>query len=188
MTDYFALLDQPRRPLLAAPKLENAFREKARTLHPDATGRETDEFRELNEGVAVLRDSKRRLTHLLALENHVSDKVAPAGAELELFAAISQITQETKAFLASNRITDSAITRSVMLTRQTKLRRELEQAQEKIRAATDQGEAELRRIDAAWNTDRSSALAAAAQLQQRFTFLVRWSETLAELHFQLTHA
>ncbi|MDQ2868267.1 MAG: hypothetical protein M3R59_07650 [Verrucomicrobiota bacterium] len=187
MTDHFALLEQPRRPLLSLSKLEAVFRGKARTLHPDATGRETDEFRELNAAISVLRDPRKRLAHLLALENASSNQITPAAAEMDLFAEISQTTQNTKAFLDGNRITDSAISRSVALARQTKLRRALEEAQEKIRTAMEQSEAELAQLDEAWNHNRASAIGAAAQLQQRFTFLGRWSETLAELRFRLTH-
>jgi DnaJ-domain-containing protein 1 len=59
MIDYFALLQQPRKPWLETETLKEKYHELARAAQPG---------QELNEAYRVLVDPKLRLQHLLALE------------------------------------------------------------------------------------------------------------------------
>ena len=70
MTDYFALLEQPRKPWLDPEQLKQKYHELARQSHPDEN---------VNEAYRVLADPKSRLQHLLALEG-----VAPAASSNEI--------------------------------------------------------------------------------------------------------
>ncbi len=100
MTDYFALLDQPRRPWLDPEELKQVFHARKRwQTHPDAQtepgGNET--FTQLNEAYQVLRDPKRRLHHLLSLEGSVppTKNVSSASrTSKQLFPVVAALMQE----------------------------------------------------------------------------------------------
>ena len=78
MTDYFALLEQPRMPWLDPAPLKEVFHRKTLEQHPDATAAGSeDRFAELNAAYQALQDPKRRLHHLLSLENR-----APAANQM----------------------------------------------------------------------------------------------------------
>ena len=64
MTDYFALLNQPRSAWLDVDALKEKFHGHARTEHPDAGG---ENFQQLNLAYRTLADPKSRLAHLLEL-------------------------------------------------------------------------------------------------------------------------
>ncbi len=100
MTDYFALLDQPRRPWLDPEELKQVFHQKTLETHPDAQtepgGKET--FTQLNEAYQVLREPKRRLHHLLSLEGSppaTKSVSVPANIE-KLFPVVAALMQEIR--------------------------------------------------------------------------------------------
>jgi len=76
MTDYFALLDQPRSVWLDPEALKTAFLERSTQVHPDrvhgASPEEKAEanarYAELNAAHACLADTRLRLRHFLELE------------------------------------------------------------------------------------------------------------------------
>src|SRR5215831_5306550 len=76
MTDYFTLLNEPRRPWLEPDALKLKFLALAAEAHPDKqrTGSEVEKlaanrhYAELNAGYRCLAEPKSRLLHLLELE------------------------------------------------------------------------------------------------------------------------
>ena len=107
MTDYFALLDQPRRPWLDPEELKEVFHQKTLATHPDAQtqprGKET--FTQLNEAYQVLREPKRRLHHLLDLEG-----ISPAAKAFRFqrtlqsfFPVVAAVMQNQKAVIRAGR-------------------------------------------------------------------------------------
>ena len=74
--DYFALLGMPRRPWIDLEGLQSKFVTLSAERHPDrihsatVVERETatERFRELNAAYSCLKDTKRRLGHLVELE------------------------------------------------------------------------------------------------------------------------
>ena len=121
MTDYFALLGQPRKPWLDPEQLKQKYHELARQSHPD---------KNVNEAYRTLADAKSRLQHLLALEG------------VALSASSNEIPQElTDLFMAIapalNKI-DNPNVKSVddLIARVTQL--------------YDQALAELQRVDSRW--------------------------------------
>jgi curved DNA-binding protein CbpA len=77
MIDYFALLEQPRKPSLDPDALKQKYHALARQTQPDE---------QLNEAYRVLGDPKSRLEHLLNLEGRnvatSSDKIPDELVEL----------------------------------------------------------------------------------------------------------
>src|SRR3954453_14389170 len=101
MTDFFALLHQPRNPWLDPHELKNAFHAKTLHSHPDAQPESGNDFTQLNEAYQVLRDSKRRIQHLLELEG-VSRERGTGGIPREveeLFPAVAALSQQADAVL-----------------------------------------------------------------------------------------
>jgi curved DNA-binding protein CbpA len=124
MTDYFALLGQPRKPWLDPEQLKQKYHELARQSHPD---------KNVNEAYRTLADAKSRLQHLLALEG------------VALAASSNEIPEElTDLFMAIapalNKI-DNPNVKSVddLIARVTQL--------------YDQALAELQRVDSRWRKE-----------------------------------
>lgn len=83
MTDYFALLDQPRSAWLDVDALKITFHTRARSEHPDAGG---TTFEELNVAYRTLADVKLRLAHLLTLNGGAVANIAEPPTDLvEMF-------------------------------------------------------------------------------------------------------
>jgi curved DNA-binding protein CbpA len=91
MIDYFALLEQPRKPWLDPAELKEKYHALARQAHPD---------HDLNEAYRVLVDPKLRLQHLLSLEgtpsSSSSDEIPDDLADLfmEIAPTLNQIEQK----------------------------------------------------------------------------------------------
>ena len=76
MTDFFALLQEPRRPWLDTDLLKQKFLTLSASAHPDKIHSASDadkadatkQFTELNAAFNCLADPKSRLLHLLELE------------------------------------------------------------------------------------------------------------------------
>src|SRR5438270_2323042 len=76
MTDYFALLDEPRRPWVEPNGLKNKFLQLSTELHPDrvheadAAAKQAAQGRyaELNAAYSCLREPKDCVRHFLELE------------------------------------------------------------------------------------------------------------------------
>ena len=190
MTDYFALLEQPRGPWLDPTKLKEAYHRKTLQTHPDtaAPDRESD-FAELNEAYQVLQDPKRRLHHLLSLENCVppsANQAVPQELQ-ELFLLIGGLSQRANLLLEKNRTTTNALSRSLLKPQTVDLQKEAGSLAETVRNLNDDATAQLRTIDSAWQNDRAGQLEALSNLYFRFAYLGRWSAQLDELVFQLSH-
>ncbi|HEV3409330.1 MAG TPA: DnaJ domain-containing protein, partial [Chthoniobacterales bacterium] len=128
MTDYFALLDQPRQPWLDPEQLKQAFHARTLQAHPDARPNESrNSFAEVNEAYQVLRDPKRRLQHLLALHGDApSPQAARVPTELEeLFPRVAGLLREAE--IVQGRITTAAtaLTRFAAVAEATQLQAEV---------------------------------------------------------------
>ena len=190
MTDYFALLEQPRAPWLDPASLKDAYHRKTLQTHPDtaATDRAESGFADLNEAYQILQDPKRRLHHLLQLEGR-----APSAAEQtvpqelhDLFPAIGVLTQRANLFLERMRAASNALSRSLLKPQLLELQKETTELREKIQALSDASLAQLRAINSRWATTPSEEIAALCNLYFTFAYLSRWSAQLDEIAFQLS--
>ena len=188
MTDYFALLEQPRAPWLDPVALKEAYHRQTLQSHPDTAmpGREND-FAELNEAYQVLQDPKRRLHHLLSLENSAlpSDQAIPQELQ-ELFLLIGAVTQRANALQEKIRTASNALSRSLLKPQIVELEKEGGDLRQKVRELDDAANAQLREINSAWQIDRAGQFARLSSLYFGFAYLGRWSAQLDELAFQLS--
>jgi curved DNA-binding protein CbpA len=189
MTDYFALLEQPRAPWLDPAALKETYRRKTLQSHPDTTAADADtDFAQVNEAYQVLQDPKRRLHHLLSLENvgpASANQVVP-GELQDLFLLIGASNQRTTLLLEKIRTTSNALGRSLLKPEILAAQEQVAVLRDKVRNLEATADERLREINVAWEQDRSAQVTELANLSSRFAYLSRWSAQLDELAFQLT--
>lgn len=196
MMDYFAVLEQPRRPWLDQDRLKQKYQELTLSQHPDRRNvtepgkSEADSvpctFAAINEGYRILRDHKLRLQHLLTLEGRGENTGAVPPEELtELFMKTGGLLQEIDRLIEKLRSTTSALSRSL-------LRSEVLNAQQRSEALLHQLQdleknlvTALREADMEWDAQRQNAIDHLADLHNRFAYLGRWIDQLRQRQFDL---
>ena len=108
MTDYFALLNEPRRPWLEPDKFKQKFLALSAEVHPDRTHNASpaekdaaqQRYTELNAAYRCLGDPKERLRHLLKLELGANPKDVERipQALMNLFLEVSQLCRHSRNF------------------------------------------------------------------------------------------
>lgn len=193
MTDYFALLGQPRRPWIDAEKLKQAFHQKTLQAHPDAqrangdSGEAEAAFAAINDAYQVLQDPKRRLQHLLALHGDTgksSAAVAPADLE-ELFPQIAALTQELARTSEQAAAATSALGRSLLKPQLLQVRQRLSDMLELLLSWKANADAALQEIDNEWTNEGGEQLPRLRELYVRYSYLQRWIGQLEEHRMQL---
>ena len=188
MTDYFALLGQPRAPWLDPAALKEAYHRQTLASHPDTAAPEREnDFAELNEAYQVLADPKRRLHHLLSLENGAppsADQAIPPELQ-ELFLLIGALTQRANALQEKIRTASNALSRSLLKPQIVELEKEAGDLRQKVRDLIDAANVQLRETNSAWQDDRPGQVVPLSNLYITFAYLGRWSAQLDELAFQL---
>jgi curved DNA-binding protein CbpA len=189
MTDYFALLDQPRAPWLDSASLKDAYHRKTLQTHPDTARADSSEggFAELNEAYQVLQDPKRRLHHLLELQGRAP---SPSGLtvpqELQnLFPAIGALTQRANLLLEKMKAATNALSRSLLKPQLLELQKETAELRQKLQTLSGTALVQLRAANSRWATNSSEEIAALSDLYFTFAYLGRWSAQLDEIRFQL---
>jgi len=179
MTDYFALLDQPRNPWLNPEALKEVFHRKTLEQHPDSTAGDDGAFADLNRAYQVLQDPKRRLHHLLSLENRAPSAQQPVPQDLqELFVRIGELNQSATRLLTRMREASTPLSKSLLKAEVVSAQKDTSDLHDKVQTLNDAAEQRLREVDAGEFDELSL-------LYQRFAYLGRWSAQLNELGFQL---
>jgi hypothetical protein len=185
MTDYFALLEQPRLPWLDREALKQVYHAKTLQMHPDSgTGAA---FAELNEAYQVLQDPKRRLQHLLGLHQATragANQPVPPDLQ-ELFLRIGGLNQRLQPVLEKIRAASNELSRSLLKGQLLSRQKEIADLRGKVGAMSAAAEERLKEMNRAWPADPTPQIDALQDLQLRFAYLNRWSEQLDELAFQL---
>ena len=194
MTDYFALLEQPRRPWLDPEQLKQAFHTKSKRAHPDARPQSNDsaafegKFTELNEAYQVLQDPKRRLQHLLQLEGKAGESRFDGVPEDvgELFPRVAALTQQAGELAQKHAAATSPLSRSLMKPELLQLQSRVAGMLKAMRAESADAQTQLRRIDGQWCQDGETIWRELRELYLRFSYLSRWITQLEETQLQLS--
>jgi curved DNA-binding protein CbpA len=188
MTDYFALLGQPRRPLLSVELVKQRYHQLTRDHHPDLhVFPESDKFAEINEAYRILSNPKLRIQHLLEIEGCApapANRVPPADLQ-ELFLQIGLLSQKVQGFFAGIARASSALTLSLVKNEAAKLRPEIERSLNDVSRAHEKCEIELRDLNDLWIQDHAAATPRLQILHDRLSYLSRWMDQLKEMQFQL---
>jgi DnaJ-domain-containing protein 1 len=205
MLDYFALLEEPRRPWIDPDTLKRKFFALSADLHPDrvhASG-ETElaaanrNFADLNAAWQCLREPKERLGHLLELELGARPKdtqdVTPAA--MELFFEVGQLCREADGFLSAKARTASPLLQAQMFGQGMALSERLAALRQRIQGRREELLGALQDLNAAWGSaqppgspGRAGALALdrLEGIYRMFSYLARWSGQIQERVVQLS--
>ena len=160
MTDYFALLHEPRRPRLDPDRLRRTFLGLAAETHPDRThNAPADEqaaanrrYAELNAAYHCLAEPKARLRHLLELERGAKpadiQTIPPALADL--FAGIADVCRQADAFLLERDQVTSPLLKIQWFERAQEWIGRLNSWQQKLGGLRDELNARLEQLDQQW--------------------------------------
>lgn len=198
MTDYFALLGQPRRPWLNPEELkakyfalsaqENGDRSHSASQEQQKTA--TSRQAGLNAAYQHLREPKDRLLHLLELElERKPQEIHNVPQEtMARFIEIGQLCRGADAFLAERERVSSPMLKAGMFAEALDWTDRLQKGQQTLVATRTTLEDRLKEIDAAWDSPPGPQPAALPawpwaeleQLYRQFSFLDRWIGQLQE--------
>ena len=189
MIDYFALLQQPRRPWLDPEQLKQKHQQLTLAAHPDRQGpnKPALNFAAINEAYRVLSDPKLRLQHLLSLEDRNPIATQSIPPELtELFTrtgtAIRDVDRLVEKLRGTNSVLSKSLLRSEVLEAQKSSNELLDELQNLFVNTRDA----LKQLDATWDDGREDATEDLAKLYRHFSYLGRWMDQLRERQFQLS--
>ena len=201
MTDYFALLNEPRRPWLDPEALKDKFLAMSAQSHPDRVhnlGRLEQEaaharYLDLNAAYHCLREPKDRLRHLLELERGtIPTEVQQVPSDLmDLFVEVGQACREADAHLTAKAATSSPLLRVRLFERGQEWMEKLEALRQRIEVKQATVIGELKSLDGAWQkaggpSERGALLDQLERLHRLSSFYSRWSSQLQERLLQLS--
>jgi curved DNA-binding protein CbpA len=194
--DYFALLNQPRRPWLEPESLKKKFHVLSADLHPDRvhTGTESEKklaqqrFSELNAAYNCLRDPRQRLQHLLELElGQKPQQVQNIPPDLmQMFMEVGQLCRDTDTFLTEKAAATSPLLQVRVFEHGQSWTEKLMALQQQIAGRHETVLGEVRTLDGAWDggldhaAERSGMLKRLEELYRLLAFLGRWTSQIQE--------
>ncbi|MBI4664585.1 MAG: hypothetical protein HY735_37815 [Verrucomicrobia bacterium] len=197
MVDYFALLDEPRRPWIDPDKLKAKLVATAAEVHPDrvhtcpddeklnATGRSA----QLNAAYQCLGEPKARVLHLLELELGAKPKEIERTpqAMMDLFFQIGPVLRDVDGFLAERAKVASPLLRVQRLEQGLGWMDELNALLRTIKVQRERMFEELQAMNVRWETaqetpppERREALPLdrLEQIYRVLSYLSRWSDQI----------
>jgi|SRR5689334_18781409 len=205
MTDFFALLEEPRRPWLDPEALKAKFLALATEAHPDRVHNSTqseklganERYIRLNAAYSCLREPRDRLIHLLELERGTRPEdvqiIPPAIADL--FTVVSRLCHETEAFLLERARTSSPILKVRLFENGMALTDRLNKLLLDLSAKRNAVVVQIKDLNMAWESappvgspTRVNSLPC-GRLEhacRELSYLNRWSQHIQELILQLS--
>ena len=202
ITDYFALLDEPRRPWIDPRRLKAKFLALSAGAHPDKIhttppadrDAANQRFVELNAAFKCLREPRERLRHLLELElGDTTMEIREIPPDLaDMFTEIAKVRREVKAFLAEAARVQSPLLRVQMFERAQEWTDRLRAIQQRLSDREAQLHEELQVLDADWSRLESDPVQHGTLLQRVeriyrvLSFYTRWHAQIQETVVQLS--
>jgi DnaJ-domain-containing protein 1 len=199
--DYFALLNEPRRPWLEPETLKSKFLALAAEAHPDKQhgANEAEKlaasrrYAELNAACHCLAEPKLRLLHLLELELGAKpgevQQIPTALADL--FADVATRCRNARDFLVEKGRVTSPMLQVQWFERAQEQVEGLRTLQTRLGRLYDQLVEELKSLDALWTSkspsaERTALLNRLEELYRLFGYFNRWNGQIQELIVQLS--
>ncbi len=197
MIDYFALLNEPRRPWLDADSLKQKFLGLSANLHPDKVHAKSEgeraaaakKFAELNAAHHCLVEPKSRLLHLVELETGARPKeIQEIPNELaDVFAGVASLCQNVDVFLSQK--SASPLLEAERFERGQEWINRLNELKNKLGVLRRQLEDGLKSLDAVWTRSdrpgRQGLLPAVEECHRLFSYFNRWNSQIQERLTQL---
>jgi len=201
VTDYFALLDEPRRPWLEPEALKSKFLTLAAAAHPDKQNCASEpekraasrRYAELNAAYHCLTEPKLRLLHLLEIELGAkpSDVQQIPSALADLFAEVAATCRNADAFLSEKNKVISPLLQVQLFERAQEWIERLRALQAKLTGLHGKLIEELKSLDALWlsksrTDDQTTLLNPLEELYRLFGYFNRWNGQIQERIVQLS--
>ena len=171
MNDPFEILGLSRGLAISSERIDKAYREASRRLHPDSGGEEED-FQEMAEAAELLKSPSRRLRWAIeSTESAWDGRGSVPTSVMDLFSPVAEVIQKVDQFALERGNSKSALGRAVLDARVPELKRELEDV---LQSVSDE-EADL--LKAFKEFDRRGWLELAEQMGQvarGLSFLEKW--------------
>ena len=196
MTDYFGLLNEPRRPWLDTTLLRRKFLALAASCHPDRVHQAGEaekiaanrHYAELNAAWQCLSEPKTRLLHLLELERGAkpADIQTIPSALADVFAGVSEICRQADAFISDKEKVTSPLLKIQWFERAQPWIERLNSWQQNLGKLRDQLNSRLEMLDQQWSREDEVSLrdpALLARLEELYRFygyFNRWQNQLQE--------
>ncbi len=171
--DYFAVLNEERRPWLDLDALKQKYQKLTLALHPDVRleSRETGDFTSVTEAHRVLSDPRLRLRHLLQLEGvEPGDKKRVPDDIAELFPAVAKVVQEADALLTKSAAASNALSKSLLRAEAAKQHTALKATLTDLQQLESKSLGELRDLNDSWHHDRRATLGRLQEIQQSLAY------------------
>jgi curved DNA-binding protein CbpA len=186
VTDYFALLGEPRQPWLDEEALKSKFFALSAAVHPDrvhglsAAERNNAQERatELNAAYACLREPKERLRHLIELQTGRKPvQVQQVPEELVgLFFEIGRACRTADEFLKRKAAVTSPVLLAGLFAEGQTITESLRKLQQQVQARKSRLIAEAQPLNTGWE----QKLERLEAVQQTLSYLHRWNAQLQE--------
>lgn len=190
MTDYFALLNEPRRPWLDADALKTKFHSLSAEVHPDRVHQAPENARqaanqryiELNAAYQCLRESRLRLRHLLELElgNKPSDLTDVPNDLMALFFAVGKLFREVDAFRSEKAKATSPLLQVQFFERGQEWEEKLNGLRGEVSVRREKLLKELRDLDSGWSGVAPKPTAELLRIWRVLSFYDRWLAQIQE--------
>ena len=196
MPDYFALLNEPRRPWLDAELLKTKFFALSSEVHPDRVhnASESDKlaanqlYTELNAAYQCLREPRSRIRHLLELELGAkpSDLTNVPDDLMDLFFAVGKVFRDVDAFLIEKGRATSPLIQVQLFERGMDHVEHLNDLTRKIAPRRDTLLDELKTLDSTWKSHTSMQTDRLLNIWRLLSFYERWLAQIQERTAQLS--
>lgn len=202
MTDYFALLDEPRRLWFDPEALKTKFNALSTRIHPDHVregekAAASQRYAELNAAYTCLREPKDRLAHLLECETGCALKDVqriPSGT-MDIFMDVGQSCRDVDAFLSERAKVTSPLLKVQYFEKAMDWTDKLNTLQKRVNERRDSLMNELRQLDSFWNSappvgspKRATALPLERleEIYRVMSYVARWTAQIQERIVQLS--
>src|ERR1017187_4958286 len=200
VTDYFALLKEPRRPWLEPETLKKKFLALAAGIHPDRIhnadesekGPANRRYAELNAAYHCLAEPKSRLRHLLELELGAkpNDVQQIPTALADLFAEVATTCRNADTFLAEKGRVTSPLLQVQLFERAQEWIERLNDLQKKLDEPRERLMGGLKSLDEIWiaadAASRGEIFSKLEELYRLFGYFNRWNSQIQERIVQLS--
>jgi curved DNA-binding protein CbpA len=190
VSDYFALLNAPRRPWLDPASLKQAFFTRSAEIHPDrihpadAVEKLSANQRsaELNAAYQCLREPRERLRHLLELElgTKPSDLTQVPEDLMDMFFAIGKEFRAVDALLVEKTRATSPLLQVQLFERGQNSVDRLGAMRQTVVARRDALLAELEAMNATWEMSAARPLERLQEIWRLLSFYERWLAQIQE--------
>jgi DnaJ-domain-containing protein 1 len=203
MIDFFAVLQEQRRPWIDPDLLKQKFLSLSAACHPDHLLNGTElgkrvaqkQFTQLNAAYQCLREPRTRLQHLLELETGTKPQQVeqiPA-ALMNFFLEVGQAGREADLFLAQKSETNSPLLQVKSFEKSQEWTDKLMALQKRLSSYTDALLEQLKQLDSEWMNNMNKGFNQPANLIEKLSevcrllgYFNRWSSQIQERLVQLS--